>query len=137
MIKSMQQLLGFLMSCLILLTAGLACTPEACAASYMSDKTEIPVNLEVSGAEALCQTEDGYVWIGQYSGLTRYDSKEFVSYKSFIWEDQVYPIINVRALASEGSTLYVATYESIYVYRDNHFEPLLMKVGVVLDIVLD
>ncbi len=137
MIKSMQQLLGFLMSCLILLTAGLACTPEACAASYMSDKTEIPVNLEVSGAEALCQTEDGYVWIGQYSGLTRYDSKEFVSYKSFIWEDQVYPIINVRALASEGSTLYVATSECIYVYRDNHFEPLLMKVGVVLDIVLD
>ena len=49
------------------------------SASYMADKTEIPVNLEVSGAEALCQTDDGYVWIAQYSGLTKYDSKEFIT----------------------------------------------------------
>ena len=45
------------------------------AESYLSDKTEIPINLEVPGVEALCQTEDGFVWIAQYSGLIRYDSK--------------------------------------------------------------
>ena len=55
--------------------------------SFMSDKTEVSVNLEVSGAEALCQTDDGYVWIAQYSGLTRYDSKEYVTYKSFVEND--------------------------------------------------
>ena len=53
------------------------------AESYLSDKTEIPINLEVSGAEAICQTDDGFVWIAQYSGLTRYDSKEFITYKEF------------------------------------------------------
>ena len=69
-----KQFLRFLLAFLILLPAFPASRAEAHTASYMSNKTEIPVNLEVSGAEALCQTQDGYVWIGQYSGLTRYDS---------------------------------------------------------------
>ena len=51
------------LTCLILLSAVPAFGTEARAASYMSNKTEIPVDLEVSGAEAICQTEDGYVWI--------------------------------------------------------------------------
>lgn len=110
---------------------------EASAESYMSNKTEIPVDLEVSGAEALCQTEDGFVWIAQYSGLTRYDAKEFVTYKSFTYDGQEYSVINVRALASEGNTLYVATSEHIYVYKDYHFEPLVMEAGVITDILLD
>ena len=53
------------------------------ASSYLADKTEVPVDLEVSGAEGLCQTEDGYIWIAQFSGLTRYDSRNYVTYKSF------------------------------------------------------
>ncbi|WP_405346372.1 hypothetical protein, partial [Ruminococcus sp.] len=103
----------------------------------MSNKTEIPVDLEVSGAEAICQTENGYVWIAQYSGLTRYDSKEFVTYKSFEYNEQEYSVINVRALAAEGDTLYIGTSEHIYVYKDYHFEPLLMDPGIVTGIVLD
>lgn len=110
---------------------------EARASSYMSNKTEIPVDLEVSGAEAVCQTEDGYVWIAQYSGLTRYDSKEFVTYKSFEYDGQSYPVINVRALAADGNTLYVATSEHVYVHKDNHFEPLVMEAGIITDITLD
>ena len=125
------------LTCLILLSAFPAFGPEARAASYMSNKTEIPVDLEVSGAEAICQTEDGYVWIAQYSGLTRYDSKEFVTYKSFEYEGQEYSVINVRSLAAEGSTLYVATSEHVYVYKDYHFEPLVMEAGAITDIVLD
>ncbi|MBQ7247947.1 MAG: HD domain-containing protein [Lachnospiraceae bacterium] len=103
----------------------------------MSNKTEIPVELEVSGAEALCQTDDGYVWIAQYSGLTRYDSSEFVTYRSFEYDDAVCPIINVRALASKENTLYIATSEHVYVHKDDQFEPLLMDIGVVTDIILD
>ena len=126
-----------ILTCLLLLSAFPALGQEARAASYMSNKTEIPVDLEVSGAEAICQTENGYVWIAQYSGLTRYDSKEFVTYKSFEYDGQEYSVINVRALAAEGDTLYIGTSEHIYVYKDYHFEPLLMDPGVVTGIVLD
>jgi len=126
----------WMLACLIIFAAFFAFGQTA-RASYMSNKTEIPVNLEVSGAEALCQTEDGYVWIAQYSGLTRYDSKEFVTYKSFQYDGQEYNIINVAALAAKGNVLYVATSDHLYVYKDYHFEPLVEVNGVITDIVLD
>ncbi|MCR5457011.1 MAG: HD domain-containing protein [Clostridiales bacterium] len=107
------------------------------AKSYMSDKTEIPVDLEVSGAEALCQTDDGYVWIAQYSGLTRYDSKEFVTFKSVEYNGQNYDLINVRALATKDNVLYVATSNNVFRYRDNKFEVLEVDTGVIRDIILD
>ena len=109
------------------------------AKSYMSDKTEISVDLEVSGAEAICQTDDGYVWIAQYSGLTRYDSKEYVTYKSFTEDDKEYSTVNVRALASKGNRLYAATYKNIFMYEDYHFSCIDVgdEVGTIKDIVLD
>lgn len=107
------------------------------AASYMSNKTEIPVDLEVSGAEAIGQTEDGYIWIAQYSGLTRYDSREFVTYKDFTFEGKDYMLLNARALAVDGNTLYIATSEHVFVYKDNHFEPLVLYPGVIVDLTLD
>ncbi|MBP5618006.1 MAG: hypothetical protein J6X61_02520, partial [Clostridia bacterium] len=129
--------LHFLLAGLILLSSVAVFGQQAGAASYMSNKTEIPVDLEVSGAEALCQTEDGYVWIAQYSGLTRYDAKEFVTYKSFQHQGEEYAVINVRALAASGNTLYVATSEHVYVHKDGRFEPLVMDCGVIVGLILD
>ena len=105
--------------------------------SFMSDKTEVAVNLEVSGAEAICQTDDGYVWIAQYSGLTRYDSQEYVTYKSFTEKNITYNIINVRALAADGNTLYVATNKNLFVYKDYEFSFINVEAGVIRDIALD
>lgn len=107
------------------------------AESYMSDKTEIPINLEVSGAEAICQTEDGFVWIAQYSGLTRYDSKDFETYKSFTYDGEEHSIINVRNLASSGNTVYIGTSSSIYKYENNEFSVIEKDCGNVQDVVLD
>ena len=105
--------------------------------SFMSDKTEVAVNLEVSGAEAICQTADGYVWIAQYSGLTRYDSTEYVTYKSFTENNTKYDIINVRALAADGNTLYVATNKNLFVYKDYEFSYINVEAGLIRDIALD
>ena len=136
-IKMKRRYLLILVAFMILLCAFPSSGRKVLAASYMSNKTELHIDLEVSGAEAICQTGDGYVWIAQYSGLTRYDSENFVTYKSFEFEGEEYTIINVRALAADGSILYVATSEQIYVYKDFHFEPLLMDAGVITDIILD
>ena len=78
----MKKIYFAVISTIIFLIAFVLCSP-ADVHSIMGDKAEVPLNLEVSGAEALCQTDDGYVWIAQYSGLTRYDSDEYVTYKSF------------------------------------------------------
>jgi len=132
-----KRIVHLLLTCLILLSVFPVFGTGAHAASFMSNKTEIPVDLEVSGAEALCQTEDGFVWIAQYSGLTCYDSNDFVTYRSFEYEGQEYAIINVRALASKDNTLYIATSEHVYVYENNGFRPLITDAGVILDIILD
>ena len=116
---------------------GAASGASSSSKSFMSDKTEVAVDLEVSGAEALCQTEDGYVWIAQYSGLTRYDSKEYVTYKSFVENDVEYSILNARALASKGNSLYVATSENVFVHENYKFSYLDVDAGNVRDIILD
>ncbi len=107
------------------------------ANSYLADKTEIPVDLEVSGAEALCQTDDGYVWIAQYSGLTRYDSKDFETYKAFEQDGVTYDIINVRDLVTKNNVLYIATSSNLFKYEDNHFTCLKTNVGIIKEIELD
>ena len=128
-----------LLASLILVSffGGQANSNSSSTKSFMSDKTEISVDLEVSGAEALCQTADGYVWIGQYSGLTRYDSKEQVTYKSFEENGKEYSVINVKALAAKENTLYVATSENVFCYEDYHFTSLNIKAGIIKDLVLD
>ena len=107
------------------------------ANSLMSNKTEIPVNLEVSGAEALCQTDDGYVWIAQYSGLTRYDSKDFKTYKSFIENGEEHSILNVRALANKGNTLFIATSSEVIIFENDSFSKINYNFGVLRDIIFD
>ena len=132
----MKKIFIFLMICISILVLN-ALGNDVYAKSYMSDKTEVPVSLEVSGAEALCQTEDGYVWIAQYSGLTRYDSKEFVTYKDYEYDGDTKEIINVRSLASKGNILYIGTTTGVIVHKDNNFEPLNVDTGVIRDIILD
>lgn len=107
------------------------------ADSYLSDKTEISVDLEVSGAEALCQTDDGYVWIAQYSGLTRYDSREYVTYKEFTENDKKYDIINVRDIVAKGNSVYMITPTSLYKYEDNKFYKILSEYSGFVDVEID
>ncbi|MBR4496177.1 MAG: HD domain-containing protein [Acholeplasmatales bacterium] len=105
--------------------------------AIMGDKTEIPVNLEVSGAEALCQTDDGYVWIAQYSGLVRYDSKSFKNYKSFTYNNEEHIILNVRALANKHNTLYIATSSEVLILENEQFQIIDYDFGTVRDIIFD
>ena len=131
-------IINLLLSLLLVGTLAEAIPSEATSTkSFMSDKTEVAVNLEVSGAEAICQTDDGFVWIAQYSGLTRYDSKEYITYNSFVEDDTKYNIINVRALAADGNTLYVATNKNIFVYKEYEFSYINVEAGVIRDITLD
>lgn len=132
----MKKLFNFILIALVVLLLPLFFI-KAEAKSYMSDKTEIPVNLEISGAEALCQTDDGYIWIAQYSGLTRYDSKEYVTYKDFEENGQKYDIINVRALQTKDNVLYIATDRNLFIYSDNHFKRANVDAGTIRDIILN
>ena len=48
-------------------------------AAYLYDNT---TGLPTSEANAIAETSDGFIWIGSYGGLIRYDGKTFERYKS-------------------------------------------------------
>ena len=53
------------------------------ASEYLSDKTETIYDnsngLVTGKANSICQSNDGYIYIAQYRGLVRYNSKTFES----------------------------------------------------------
>ncbi len=103
------------------------------ASSYMADKTEIIHKLEVSGAEALCQTDDGFFWIGQYSGLTRYDSKDYMTFKSFKDDDgNEYSLANIKDLTQINNILFIATANNLFMYKDYKFTRIDLNIDNII-----
>ena len=95
------------------------------AASYLADKAEIPVSLNSSGARAICQTDDGHVWIGQFTGVTRYDSNEMVTFNSFIDEKGKEIVFeNVRLIEDYNNKIYMVSSIGLLKYDDHKFSKI-------------
>ena len=91
-------------------------------ASYLSDKAETPISLNNTGARSICQTDDGYIWLGQFAGLNRYDSNELVSFNSFEDADgEEYTIENVKLLSSYKNTLFLVCSSGLIKLDNNVF----------------
>lgn len=76
--------------------------------------------LPTGEANVVLQTRDGYIWIGSYGGLIRYDG---VSFKNFSIEDGTLESSSIRALyeGADGK-LYVGTNDmGVYIYQDGTF----------------
>lgn len=89
------------------------------ASEYLSDKSETIYNssngLLTGKANTICQTEDGYIWIGQYAGLTKYDSKEFYTMTSY-GENNLTAIVT---LASKGNNLFIGSEKGFFIKDEN------------------
>ena len=105
------------------------------AITYLSDKTEVTVDLQVSGAETICQTDDGFVWIGQYAGLTRYDSREFKTFIAYTDDNGVeHKLNNIKRLANFGNRLYIATTSAVFIYDNNKFSQIEIKnIDIIIE----
>ena len=70
--------------------------------------------LPTSEANAIAQTDDGFIWIGSYSGLIRYDGKSFERI------DADTPISNVRALFTDShNRLWIGTNDAGFLMMEN------------------
>jgi signal transduction histidine kinase/streptogramin lyase len=67
----------------------------------------------------LVQTEDGYIWIGSYTGLHRFDGKDFTVFSS---KNSTIPSSNVLRIeiGSKGE-LWVGTLHGLATYKDGDF----------------
>ncbi len=136
--KRFIKLIAFVFS---LLSFFVITTNKVSAATYLADKAEIPITLNNTGARAICQTDDGFVWIGQFAGLNRYDSKELLSFNSFTDENGEKEILeNVRCLAHFRNKLFLVSSIGLLKYEDNTFSKIKLELNMdplINDIVMD
>ena len=92
----------------------LICFNSVFGASYLSDKTETNYNanngLLTGKANTLCQTDDGYIWIGQYAGLTRYDARSFKTETTY----DTYDLTGITAIASYQNKVIIGTQNGLF-----------------------
>src|SRR6516225_3162496 len=53
---------------------------QAAATDYLVDVKDEENDLPSSTVTAICQTPDGYLWVGTYNGLARFDGIRFVTF---------------------------------------------------------
>lgn len=73
--------------------------------------------LDSSAANDVVQTEDGFIWIGTYNGLTRYDGTSFYR---FPVTSGIYSVADLYV--SQKGELYIGTNDSgLALYKDGKF----------------
>lgn len=77
--------------------------------------------LPTGEANTVLQTSDGYVWIGSYGGLIRYDGTTFLNYSK---EEQL-SSSSIRSLFEDSQgRLWIGTNDKgVYLYENNEFKP--------------
>lgn len=79
---------------------------------------------------SVLQDKKGYLWVGTYSGLNRFDGHEFRTYR--IKENLIYDAVRALAEDNEGN-LWIGTEQGLSRYSDEKFENFTEKDGLVND----
>lgn len=89
-----------------------AANPVSCVVSIYNDRNGLPTG----EANAVVQTPDGYVWIGSYAGLIRYDGTEFRNFS----DEGFIPTSTVRSLyVDKSGRLWIGSNDKGVFVRDN------------------
>jgi diguanylate cyclase (GGDEF)-like protein len=74
-----------------------------------------------SQVSALAQDREGYLWVGTWGGLSRFNGSEF---KNFFLEDGLHSTRIQELMAASDGTLWVATVAGVSLWRDHRLEKL-------------
>ena len=105
----------------VLLLCGLAQADGAAAASYVVDVWDATRGLPGNAATAIAQTADGYLWIGSYNGLARFDGVRFVAFDPSNTPALRHPRVE-RLFTDTQDTLWINTHDgSLASWRGGRF----------------
>src|SRR5690242_12073429 len=91
------------------------------AADYFTDVWMSENGLPDSSVTALAQTADGYLWIGTYNGLARFDGKRFVTFDPANTPALLHAHIR-KLYVDVAGTLWINTYDgSLATLRQGRF----------------
>ena len=118
--KKLTALLLCLALGLLLAPAAFAAGNESLHVNYITDIFNEETGLPTGEANAVLQARNGYLWIGSYGGLIRYDGSTFVNFTDRLASS------SIRSLyESEDGTLYIGTNDAgAYRFKDDVFTQL-------------
>ncbi len=107
----------------------LSYTTSVCAEeksdNYVETIYDVRSGMTSSEANDIAETEDGYIWIGGYAGLTRYNGQDF----ELIQENGITSVTCLKA--DESGNLWIGTNDSgIILYRDGEFTSVTIDDGL-------
>jgi ligand-binding sensor domain-containing protein len=70
----------FALASLLMLAVGFAAEARATTNAYLVRHWQTPGGLPENLVASVVQTRDGYLWVGTYGGLTRFDGSRFVTF---------------------------------------------------------
>jgi signal transduction histidine kinase/ligand-binding sensor domain-containing protein len=109
------------LSLALLLAAILPLHGSGIAGDYLIDDWSTENGLPSSSVTALTQTPDGYLWIGTYNGLVRFDGVRFVTFDPANTPALAHARVRKLFLDTRG-TLWVNTYDgSLTTFRQGTF----------------
>src|SRR6266436_7414743 len=114
--------------------AGLSCaasaaTVEVGGTTYRIRHWTTEHDLPQNRIGCLKQTLDGYLWIGTWSGLVRFDGVHFTPFNKFNTPELVNDAINTLA-QDAGGTLWIGTHDGLVSYREYRFQRFTMADGL-------
>jgi ligand-binding sensor domain-containing protein/signal transduction histidine kinase/CheY-like chemotaxis protein len=111
----------FFLAGLVLASPGMALDPERRVSQYSQDSWRGDDGLPQNSVLSLAQTRDGYLWLGTWEGLVRFDGARFV-----VFDKRNTPALRshtIRALVEDAEgTLWVGTEQGLVTYREGRFE---------------
>jgi signal transduction histidine kinase/ligand-binding sensor domain-containing protein len=99
----------------------LALTSRASADEYVIDFWDAARGLPGNSAAAIAQTPEGYLWIGTYDGLARFDGMRFVRFDAVNTKALLHSRID-RLFTDSSGTLWINTHDgSLTTWRNGVF----------------
>ncbi|AKQ70420.1 hypothetical protein A176_007332 [Myxococcus hansupus] len=111
----------FFLAGLVLATPGMALDPQRRVSQYSQDVWRSDEGLPQNSLLSMVQTRDGYLWVGTWEGLARFDGARFT-----VFDKRNTPELRnhtIKALVEDASgTLWVGTDQGLVAYRQGRFE---------------
>lgn len=124
------KIISALLTCCILFAAGaqpISAYEDSPLQNWIVREYNQSNGLPTGEANTVLQTSDGYIWIGSYGGLIRYDGTTFRNYS----EEGSIASSSIRALFEDSSgRLWIGTNDmGVYLFADNKFILLANENG--------
>src|ERR1035438_6538788 len=103
--------------------------PAAAAPHYFTPTWQVEQGLPQNKVTAVVQTRDGYLWVGTYNGLARFDGVRFT-----VFDDNNTPELRSSRITSlfeaADGTLWIGTESGdVSQYQDGHFADVPLRAN--------